>query len=259
MGLHGGQSQAHQVRVAVQVELDRPRRPIGLEAGEIQHEIVEAPYGLPAQRSDHLHGRRIGGLDETREVAGTLIHRPLLCRLEHAGSEAPPLQPRQDAGIKGVGGLAVTTRHADLGHGHALDPHHHPVLLDHEDPGRRIGVGTSEEVTARLEELRTGVGGSALEGYEGLMVFLGRRAQDDVLRYPVQDRVRHRPSSPGGGTRASPATTRHRTAPRKALPEKVRYSRPCHDCGRPRLFWAPGYPAGCSKRSRCEAAPEGSR
>src|SRR5438309_2546774 len=39
------------------------------------------------------------------------------------------------------------------------------------------------------------------------MVFLGRRAQDDVLRNPVQDRLRHRPSSPAGGLKLPRPTT----------------------------------------------------
>src|SRR5713226_5031306 len=37
---------------------------------------------------------------------------------------------------------------------------------------------------------------SVLDGDEGLMVLLCRHPQDDVLGNPVQDRLRHRPSSP---------------------------------------------------------------
>src|SRR5713101_7310687 len=37
---------------------------------------------------------------------------------------------------------------------------------------------------------------SVLDGDEGLMILLCRHPQDDVLGNPVQDRLRHRPSSP---------------------------------------------------------------
>jgi hypothetical protein len=53
--LDGGESQPHQVRVAVEIELDGPGRGYAGEARAIQHEVVEAACRLPPERGHHLH------------------------------------------------------------------------------------------------------------------------------------------------------------------------------------------------------------
>jgi len=194
VGLDGGESQPHQVRVAVKIELDGPGLGHAVEAREIQHEVVEAACRLPPEAGHHLHRRDIGSLDEPREVAGPLPLGPLLGGLEQGRPQPPPLEARLDERIKGVARPAADPADPYLRQRQALDSDDGTLAHCHQHLGNGVGVGTGEEVGAGLDEGRPRVGRRTLEGEQGGVVVPGRIPNDGGPCKLGQEQMGRRPS-----------------------------------------------------------------
>ena len=210
VGLDRGQSQAHQVRVAVEVELHGPRLAHPVEAGELQHEVVEPAHGVPAERGHHLHGRGVALLDQPRDVAGSLAQSPALPRLEHGRAQPPALEVRLNPHVRQVAGGAADSAHPHVRQRQALDSDDGALSLGNQYLGDGVGIGTGEEVGAGLDEGGSRVGSSGFKGEQRRVVVLGRLPEDGLLCCLDQERIGRKPSSHDFPSPA--AFERHRTA-----------------------------------------------